>query len=456
MAKTFSFGSADVRIGDPGAQPEPAEPDAPFRILVAGDFGGRAARGQLEGGAALAGRRILKVDRDTLDDALGSIAPEVSVPAGSRRATLRLREMDDFHPDRIFARVERFAALKHAADDAASRRSTRPAPSAGLLDAILEGKVEERPVEAPATDPAADMDAAMREVLHDPAFQGVEAAWRGVDFLLRRLDTDGPLSIHLLDLSFDELASDVLASEALDATALHRILVEKTVGTPGGEPWAALTLLFSFEKTREEAEVLGRLARIASRAGTAVLAGAASSVLGCTSIVAAPDPREWGRSAGAEADEAWRALQRLPEARYLGLALPRLLLRLPYGPETDPAEEFDFDELGAAPRHDAFLWGSPSVATTLLLAQAFDADGWDLRPGSVQEIDALPFAMTTVDGEKVAVPCAETLLTVRAAEAIANAGLMPLLTLKGTDRVRLGIYQSFAEPQAPLAGRWRG
>jgi hypothetical protein len=147
-------------------------------------------------------------------------------------------------------------------------------------------------------------------------------------------------------------------------------------------------------------------------------------------------------------------LRRLPEARFVGLALPRLLLRLPWGKETNAVDAFEFEELSSPPDHEEYLWGCPSVATALLLGEAFLEDGWSLRPGSAQEISGLPFALVEEDGEKRAVPCAEALFTVRAMQAVAEKGLMPLLTMKGTDVVRLAIFQSIAEPHADLAGRW--
>ena len=182
-------------------------------------------------------------------------------------------------------------------------------------------------------------------------------------------------------------------------------------------------------RPRSDAEALGRLAKIASKAGTAVLAGAEPGLLGCASLAATPDPDDWTEPAGAGA-EAWAALRRLPEARYCGLALPRLLLRLPYGKETNAVEAFDFEELSSPPSHEEYLWGSPALALALLLGEAFLEDGWSLRPGSAQEISGLPFALVEEDGEKHAVPCAETLFTVRAAEAVTAKGLMPIVLHK--------------------------
>ena len=87
-----------------------------------------------------------------------------------------------------------------------------------------------------------------------------------------------------------------------------------------------------------------------------------------------------------------------------------------------PLEEAPFEELSSPPDHEEFLWGSPALATALLLGQAFEESGWNLRPGSVQEIQDLPVAVYEEDGETVAKPCAEVLLTVRAARRRSGTG----------------------------------
>jgi len=448
MSKPFSFGAIDVRL-EAESEPRPGrvEDDTPFRVLLAADFSGRAARGLVETGAALGERKAFRVDLDSLDATIARLEPQVRLRDGD---VIRLRELDDLLPDTLFARIARFATLKDASDADAKRRTTSR-PAAGLLDRILDGAPqEESPVEEAGCDGPTEL---MRTILGNGTFRTLETAWRGVDFLLRRLDVDGPLALYLVDLSPEELRADLLAGDDLAKTGLHRLLVEKTVGTPGAHPWAAFVVLGSFGASATDAEALGRLAKIASKAGTAVLAGAEPGLLGCASLAATPDPDDWTEPAGAGA-EAWAALRRLPEANYVGLALPRLLLRLPYGKETNAVEAFDFEELSSPPSHEEYLWGSPALALALLLGEAFLEDGWSLRPGSAQEISGLPFALVTDDGEKHAVPCAETLFTVRAAQAVTEKGLMPIVTMKGTDTVRLAIFQSIAEPYAALAGPW--
>ena len=145
----------------------------------------------------------------------------------------------------------------------------------------------------------------------------------------------------------------------------------------------------------------------------------------------------------------------LPEARCLGLALPRFLIRLPYGKDTESIELFDFEETLDISDHDAYLWVNPSFAVTLLLAETFTEQGWDLQPGTLADITGLPIHMHTVAGETITQPCAEVLMTQTAAEEMIDRGLMPLASLKDQPVVRLVRFQSLANPLSALAGRWK-
>jgi type VI secretion system protein ImpC len=294
----------------------------------------------------------------------------------------------------------------------------------------------------------------MRAILHNPAFQAAEAAWRGLFFLIRRLETGADLQLYLLDISRAELANDLGAAEDLRATATYRKLVEQSVGTLGGQPWGILIGDYTFGPSRQDVELLGRLAKVASQAGAPFLAAASPLVVGCESFAETPDPHDWQERTTPEEDEAWETLRRLPEAAYLGLALPRFLLRLPYGKETDPVEQFDFEEMPAAPGHEQYLWGNPAIGCAYLLAGAFSQYGWGFRPGAVLEIDGLPLHVSNDAGESRTQPCAEAWLTNRAAETILAKGPMPWLSVKGRDAVRLARFQSLASPGNPLAGRW--
>src|SRR5690606_22906891 len=118
-------------------------------------------------------------------------------------------------------------------------------------------------------------------------------------------------------------------------------------------------------------------------------------------------------------------------------------------------EAFDFEEFAGPPAHEHYLWGNPAIACALLLGQAFTQAGWALRPGLPATIDKLPLYVADREGEAELQPCAEIVMTERAAARIMERGLMPLASIRGTDAVQLVRFQSVASPLAALAGRWR-
>lgn len=433
-----------------------------FRILVLGDFG-----------AAAAPPRPLLVDRDNLDQ----IIARLDVRCGS---VAHFHELEDFHPDRLFQSVDLFRGLRdlraNAANPEAFREtaldllSARPSEpdaraaavelsSGSLLDDIVSAAAPARKADAlqkyinavvapyiePRADPKqeemlAEVDAAaagqMRALLHNRRFQEIESAWRALDFLVRNTETDEDLKISILQAPKKSVAAELLAASDLRVTSLYRVLVEETVGTPGGEPWALVAANYTIGPGDEDVEFAARMALLAAAAGCPVIARADAALLA--------DAAELG---------AWNELRSIPEARYLGLALPGFLLRLPYGKDTSPTELFPLEEMPGNPKHSDYLWGNPSFACALLTAEAFAQSGWDMRPGDALDISGLPAHVYKKDGESVMKPCAEVLMTESEAEALMERGLIPLLSMKNSDRVRVAGFRSIAG--TPLAGRWR-
>jgi type VI secretion system protein ImpC len=521
MPKPITFGKLEVGVVSTMEETQAVpEPETPFRILIMGDFSGRANRGLCQPGAAMASRRPVLVDRDNFDAVLAKLGVEVHLPLGGGAGPpviIKFSELDDFHPDRLYERLEVFQALREmrqllkdpatfasvAAElqnkpeqgpaetsnetPAKPNRSAPEIPSLStgdLLDEVLDktpsGSAEDKvsrggsewdrflqetvaPYLVPDTEPQqakliAGVDAAvaelMRTILHHPDFQAIEAAWRGLYFLVSRLETDSHLKLYLVDISREELAADLNASEDLRSSGICKLLVEKTVETFGADPWTVFAGDYTFIQTKEDAELLGRMAKIASRAGAPFIAAAGAGMLGCGSLAETPDPDDWQPLADEVSSAAWASLRGLPEANYIGLVLPRFLLRLPYGSETDPAEHFDFEEMSGLPVHNDYLWGNPAMGCVYLLARAFSRQGWNLRPGVVQDIEDLPLHVYDEQGESRLKPCAEVVLTERAMVKILDKGLMPLLSMKNRDVIRLARFQSLALPPKPLAGRW--
>jgi type VI secretion system protein ImpC len=513
MPKPFDFGGVNLTAGGDSSDAH-ASPQTPFCIAILGDFSGRTSRG-ISDAKTIGKRRALLVDRDNFDEVLSRSGVEIQLPIGDGSLHLRFSELEDFHPDRILQQVEAFgklrdlrgrlrdpSTLQEAADElglrSPSSQSEPPRPetspvvapsaarlaSSSLLDEMIE-QTEQRIVDdrsrrkpdevrdfaqrvaaqhlvsAPdARQPQVlsvidrGLGALMRAVLHNPDFQALEASWRAMFLLVRELETGPQLKLYLIDVSKEELAADLKAEVELRNTGLYRLLAEQSVETAGAEPWAIIVGNYNFGARSEDAKLLSRIAGIAHRARAPFLAEASPRLLGCALLTSASDPREWKIPEALCGD--WANLRRRPEADFVGLALPRFLLRLPYGKKTSPVDSFDFEEFPGVPLHEDYLWGNPAFALALLLAHSFSAEGWKLQPGAMSELDRLPLYVYENGVEFESKPCAEILLTEDGVERLLKEGLIPLVSFKDRDRVRVIRFQSIAEPLRGLAGRWSG
>lgn len=492
--------------------------DVPFRMLLLGDFSGRGQPETQDIVHPPRPRRPVFIDRDNIDEVMAQLGIRLQLPIGSPDKppiSLNLANLESFHPDQLAMSIdgmrtlldlrsrlhnpqtfpaaaaelrrllspsldgeERTTAVSEAQQ---SKQETESSPE-GLLDAMLAETVKTssgsralgaahewqeyvrslaEPFLVPGADPQQDeyigrLDAVlttiMRAVLHHPAVQTMEAMWRGVAFLLSRLETGTDLQLFLLDISQAELAADVLERENLEGAQLYRILVEETT-ISGSQPWAIIGGLYTFGAQEQDLLLLDRLAALAQQANAPFVAAASPTLLGCDRLHETPHVNEW-QPLETALRQRWTALRRAAAARHLGLILPRFLLRLPYGQDTEAIEPFQFEEMTDDIRHENYLWGHPAIAALLLIGSAFTDSGWSMRPGQYQDIKGLPLHVHEDEAGHCLTPCAETLLTEQAAYRIIEEGLMPLLSLKGQDTVRLARFQSIADPPTPLAGRW--
>ncbi|BBO67188.1 hypothetical protein DSCA_11180 [Desulfosarcina alkanivorans] len=519
MADPITFDSIDVSMSttlqDTGLKPQP---DSSFRILILGDFSGRANRGVDSRDPDIGRRRIHRVDRDNLDAVMEKMAVSLNLDAagsGAPPVELSFTEMDDFHPDRIYRRSQLFKSMKDLRKgvikaetfaEIASRFSGKAkTPSqtgsegaissprepdfagethAGLLDQVLDAS-------APAsagpgkTGPQTDWDRFLADIvsphlvpdiakeqdamvgavdrtiseimgrlLHHPDFQAVESAWRGLDYCLRRLETGEKLEVCLLDVTKTELASDLTACEDLRDTALHNKLAAPFRRQGGQASWSLLAGMYHFLPTKTDAVVLARMGAMGQMLGAAVIGGADPGFVGCPSLFEAPDPSDWTLEPDPADRQAWQVLRTLPEARWIGLALPRFIVRWPYGADTDPLEAFAFEEMNDPVNHEDYLWANPVFALVLVFGRTFARNGRDWSRGLVSDVSDLPLHVFTDRGERGIKPCGEAFLSDRAIEKMVACGLMPLVSFRDEGRIQLVRFQSVAATASPLAGPW--
>ena len=482
----------------------------PFRMAIMGNF-----RGVREPSAS---RHPVAVDKDNLESVLAKMNVRLHLPniSGSP-IELSFREIEDFHPDQLYQRLEIFDTLRDvrkrignpdtfsaAADQVRAmlgeEEATAPDPGESepntappkdidpedLLNMMMAAS-DESPAPTPrhtssvpdrsdfkqflkkiteghtVPNVAAEqqhltdlVDAAiqglMGDILHHPDFQHLEANWRAVKLLVQRLETDHAIKLYLIDITREELAQD-LAGGVMESH-LYQQFVEQSVNTPGAEPWSLLIGAYSFDKNTADAELLTRISQLASFAGAPFLAAAHSRVFGCPQLTDLADPREWQPDTNEEDETAWTTLRSQPESACLGLLAPRFLLRLPYGKGKSETERFAYEEMPTV-RHKNFLWGNPAFLAAYCLGQTFMRQGWGMHPGALLQIDNLPLAIYEEDGENHAKPCGEYLLSDRVFEVILDAGVMPVMSVKDRNIVKLGRIQALMDPLTQLVGRWQ-
>ena len=478
--------------------------EPPFHILTLGDFSGTADK------KPLSARRPIEIDRDNFDEVIARVGTKVSLDFEDGSVLdLAFNSLDDFHPDEIFRRVEMFDQLRglrkklndsetfnSAAYEArqlfglkrddvepVSTEAAEESVGDNLLDAILAQP--EGGAAAPKRKPSGDLarlvselvrphlvaideekqstlvglvDTAtgelMRKILRHRKFQALEATWRGLFFLVRRTDTSTELKIFLLDVSKDELSEDLKSSASLTDTRFYEILVRDALQTEGGLPWAVIAGDYAFAPEVNDVAALMRISKIAAAAGASFISHMRPDVLGVHSLHEHSDPVEWNFVDETDAAKLWSALRGPAESQFLGMTIPRFISRLPYGSDTDPLETFVFEEFEPSPYHDGYLWSNGCFAAAQLLAQTFANYGWEMHGRLMQDIDGLPLHVYKYEGEKMFKACAEIRMTEEGVNKLIAAGLMPLVSYRGTDRIKLAMFQSIADPSTGLKGRW--
>ena len=491
--------------------PRRQHPDAPARILIMADFSGREHRTPSPSAPGeRPGRPLSRVDADTLDAVMARLAPALRLPlageTGSAAIAISFASIDDFHPDALYRSLELFQALRRTRarllDPASFARaaaelnlgpapeSTRsetgptaeerdpallerllgrpagPAPArltdpssgalAGLLQAVVRPHIVNIDPQQKSWVAAVDtaIGAQLRAILHHPAFQALEATWRSVHDLVMNVDNT-EVCIELLDVTRQELLDDLRAAAGEPrATALRALLDERDAGMDDGPLRSLLIGDYQFGATAEDVALLGALGTLAAHAGGPFLAAALPETLGAPSPAALADPTLWS-ALPEDGRRHWSRLRASAVAPWLGLALPRVLLRLPYGPKTDPTELFPFEEMPAGRDPAAYLWGNPAFICARLIAAEFVESGWSEGLGSMAELDDLPGHTYEDSGERVLQPTTEILLGERALQEILARGLMPLAGHRQRSAVRLIRFQSLADPPASLAGPWQ-
>ena len=498
MSTKLSSFSFDLNV-DPGRDSQGTERDLHGRVnlVVIGDFTGRASRGVVE---PLPPRKLLNVDVDNFARLFAKLGARLTltgaeIPVGV--VELGFASIDDFHPDQLLTRVPLLAKLEEARrlllnPTTAERGKTALQECLGAISAPAESFASAAKPESESTDetmarllggalpvkksatPTSQLDQFIRQViaphisaapnawqagavataemeltnrlnaiLHHADFQELEAAWRGVDLLVRRIESSEEIGLLVLDASFAELHADLAAQDQAEQSALFRLLRD-----------AELKLIvsnYTFGQTTDGLRTLGRLAEIAAGLSAPFIATVAPQLVGCDSVGAHPDPDDWKQKLPADISEIWDSLRRSPHALHVGLAAPRFMLRQPYGKAGDPIETFGFEELPGQSAHDAFLWGHPGLLCACAAIDAIQSGDTGLLNFTGGEFGDVPIHRFTEEGKKAVQPYAEAWLTDRATDRLIKHGVIPIIGAKNENVIRLNHLCSIAN--GPIALR---
>ena len=471
--------------------------NTPFHLVVMGDFSGRANRMAIYNKDELSGLKGHMVDVDTMEDlpARFNIQLDLDLAGDNESIPYEIRSMDAFHPDEIMDEIELFDELRsmrqalknpstfnnaaNTINDWLENQGKQPIRRKKALgsdvpadkklsdfSALIDRQVVERheavdlsdmlgkivtPYITPADDPQLDdyldivegaMTTTLRQILHHPDFQALESVWRAVEMLCRRVETSSSLKITIYDISAEDFAADLSATSAMEETGLYSLLVENPIQDQKGSTPSAIIGLYTFDMTPPHAELLGRMAKVCAHVHAPFI----------TSLDRHNTTRDYEKLPSIT-ERTWKELKAQPESNYIGLTLPRFMLRLPYGTKTDPIDAFDFEEFDEKTGLKSMLWGNSAILLSIVLGVDYVKNHGDMKPGSILSVNEIPFHYVHDQyGDQIALPCTDRLLSHRAIEPLIRNNFIPILAIKGQPEIRIASLKGLAGNT--ITGRW--
>ena len=291
----------------------------------------------------------------------------------------------------------------------------------------------------------------LNEVLHYPAFQKLEGTWRGIKYLVDQSETSEMLKIKVLNASKRDLLKDLQRAPEFDQSALFKKVYEEEFGVFGGAPFAALMGDYEFGRGPDDMELLERVSQVASAAHAPFLSAAGSDLLNLGSYTQLGAPRDIGKIFDSTEYAKWKGFRQSDDSRYVALALPHILMRVPYGKENKQIEAFDYEEGVDGSDHSKYLWGNAAYALAARLTNSFAKYGWCAAIRGVEGgglVDGLPVHNFRTDDGDVALKCpTEVAITDRREKELADQGLVPLVHCKGTDYAAFFSVQTAQKPK---------
>jgi type VI secretion system protein ImpC len=289
-------------------------------------------------------------------------------------------------------------------------------------------------------------------ILHHADFQRLEGSWRGLHHLVMNTETDEMLKIRVVNITKKEIGKTLgnFPGASWDQSPLFKKLYGEEYDLFGGQPFGCLVGDYQFDHSPTDVEILAGMAKISAAMHAPFIASASSSVLGMESWRDLNKPRDITKTFTTPDYASWQSLRNSDDSRYLGLTMPRVLARRPYGAKSSPVEEFAFEEETGAGDSSKYCWSNSSYAMAVNINRSFKLYGWCSRIRGVEAgglVENLPTHTFPTDDGGVDMKCpTEIAIGDRREAELAKNGFMPLLHKKNTDLAAFIGAQSLQKP----------
>ena len=289
-------------------------------------------------------------------------------------------------------------------------------------------------------------------IIHNQDFKSLEGSWRGLHYLVNNTETGENLKIKVMNITKKDVSKTLkkYKGTAWDQSPLFKKLYEEEFGMPGGQPYGCLMGDYYFDHTAPDVEMLAGIAQISAAAHAPFLTAAAPSLLNMDSWQELSNPRDLAKIFGTPEYAAWKSLRESEDARYLGLTMPRVLARIPYGAKTSPVDEFAFEEDTAGADHNKYCWTNAAYSMATNVTRSFKLYGWCARIRGAESggmVEGLPVHSFPTDDGGVDMKCpTEIGITDRREKELADCGFMPISHWKNTDFAVFVGAQSLQKP----------
>jgi type VI secretion system protein ImpC len=321
-----------------------------------------------------------------------------------------------------------------------------------VLDgAIVYGKDTEAMIKARIAQLDGLISAQLNEVMHAPDFQRLEGSWRGLHYLVHQSETSPQLKIKVFNTSKKDLTKELERAPEFDQSAIFKKVYEEEYGIFGGSPFGLLVGDYEISNHPQDLGMLEKMSNIAAGAHAPFIAAADSKMFGLESFSHLGDPRDISKIFDSVEYAKWKGFRESEDSRYVGLALPHVLMRLPYGSDTVPVESFNFEEDVDGKDHRKYLWGNAAYAMATQITGAFAKYGWCTAIRGVEGgglVEGLPTHTFRTDEGDIALKCpTEIAITDRREKELADSGFIPLVHCKGRDYAAFFSVQSANKPK---------